>query len=74
MKVNELTAFLQRFPQTAEVKIKLVNNRVVPLDSVEMSVPAKPIKMTPQNLAWGEMVSDVIEAHLLAGIEVETKP
>lgn len=74
MTNQDLQKFLQRFPQTAPVRIKLAGAGVVDIDGVEMGFDRSPLRLEAQNLAWSEMIQDKIEALLVPGLELTAKP
>jgi len=74
MTNHELQKFLQRFPVTAQVKIKTVSG-VGTIAAVEMAFDTTPIALKEQNLSWSDLVQEKIEVHLVAAvIKPETRP
>lgn len=67
----ELAKFLQRFPQTAPVKVKITDGpgppRLVEIDSIEMGFDRTPMTLTQSNTAWSDMIAEKIEVVLVLG-------
>lgn len=72
MNNQDLQKFLQRFPQTAPVRIKLASEgKTVNVDGVEMGFDHKPLRLEVQNLGWSELIQDKIEVLLVTDEKVD---
>lgn len=72
MTNQDLQKFLQRFPQTAPVRIKLAKDgKTVNVEGVEMGFDHKPLRLEAQNLGWSEMIQDKIEVLLVPDEQVD---